>query len=214
MTAPIRTANDPLDGLAPDSGLQRNDVTAPREPTREEALAAVKTLLEWIGVDPMAEGTRDTPRRVVDSLRDMTRGLREDPAAVLSQDFEVGGYDELITLREVTYESICEHHLLPFTGTATIAYIPQNRVVGISKLARLLDVFARRPQMQERMTVEIAEAIEEHLQPLGVGVIVRGVHMCMCMRGVRKPGAELVTSCVRGLLRDNASLRAEFMALK
>jgi len=159
------------------------------------------------------EGMIDTPARVVKAWRDMTRGYGEDPASILSRTFDADGYDQIVCLRGVAFQSLCEHHLLPFTGTVDLAYLPGARVVGLSKLARLVDCFARRFQIQERMTKQIADAVEQHLSARGVLVVVRGTHSCMTCRGVLKPGAEMVTSDVRGLLREVPAARGEALAL-
>lgn len=180
---------------------------------RADALAAVATLLQWVGNDPADPGTVDTPRRVVDALREMTAGRTIDPREVLTTQFAGEGYDQMVVLRGIEFQSMCEHHMLPFTGSATVAYIPGEKVVGISKLARLVDLFARRLQIQERMTVQIAQALEDNLSPVGVGVVLRAAHSCMGCRGVRKPDAELVTSCLLGAMRDKPEARAELMRL-
>ncbi|MBC7640001.1 MAG: GTP cyclohydrolase I FolE [Rhodoferax sp.] len=177
------------------------------------AEAAVRELLLAIGEDPEREGLRDTPARVARSYAEIFAGLHQSPADVLSTTFEMG-HDELVMVRDIEVFSTCEHHLVPFHGVAHVGYIPANdgRVTGLSKLVRLVDVFARRPQVQERMTTQIAEALVEQLAPRGVIVVVECEHLCMAMRGVRRPGARTVTSAVRGQLRDPAT-RAEAMAL-
>lgn len=175
---------------------------------------AVTRLLEHIGEDPTRPGLADTPDRVLRAFTELTAGYRDDPAAILTRVFP-DDYDELVILRGVTFTSLCEHHLLAFTGTASVGYIPTpgQGVVGLSKLARLVDCFARRLQVQERLTMQVADAIEAHLHPVGVGVVVRAEHSCMGCRGVRKPGAEMVTSALRGALRAKPEARAEFLAL-
>jgi len=180
--------------------------------SRDDALSAVTTLLKWIGLDPSDPAVVETPRRVVDAMREMTSGMYQDPAKILSTSFDGAGYDAMVVLRGVEFVSMCEHHLLPFTGKADVAYIPRGRVVGISKLARLVECYARRPQLQERMTVEIANALQEHLKPVGVGVVLRAEHSCMSCRGVRKR-AEWVTSCLLGAMRDKPEARAELFGL-
>ena len=177
------------------------------------AEAAVRELLLAIGEDPEREGLRDTPARVARSYAEIFAGLHQSPADVLSTTFEMG-HDELVMVRDIEVFSTCEHHLVPFHGVAHVGYIPANdgRVTGLSKLVRLVDVVARRPQVQERMTPQIAEALVEQLAPRGVIVVVECEHLCMAMRGVRRPGARTVTSAVRGQLRDPAT-RAEAMAL-
>ncbi len=177
------------------------------------AEAAVRELLLAVGEDPDREGLRDTPQRVARSYAEIFAGLTQTPAEVLTTSFALE-HDELVLVRDLAVYSTCEHHLVPFHGVAHVGYIPgaHGRVTGLSKLARLVDVFARRPQLQERMTTQIAEALVEHLQPRGVLVVVDCEHLCMAMRGVRRPGARTVTSAVRGQLRDPAT-RAEAMSL-
>lgn len=178
------------------------------------AEAAVRVLLADIGEDIERDGLLDTPARFVRALHEMTSGYETDVAALLSTTF-TDDYDEMVVVRGVDFHSLCEHHLLGFTGTATVGYIPQPGlgVVGLSKLARLVDAFARRLQVQERMTQQIAQAIDEHLRPVGVGVVLRARHSCMGCRGVRKPGAEMVTSTLLGAMRDEPQTRAEFLSL-
>ncbi len=176
------------------------------------ATQAVVQLLQWIGERPEREGLLDTPQRVARALREMTRGYHDDPKQILSTTFEVA-YDQMVVLREVRFQSLCEHHMLPFMGTASVGYLPRDRVVGLSKLARLVRCYAHRLQVQERMTTEIAEAIAKHLECLGVGVVVRARHSCMGHRGIRQPDAEMVTSAMLGVFRDNSGTRAEFLEL-
>lgn len=176
------------------------------------ALAGVRSILELVGENTEREGLRDTPDRVCRAWLEMTAGMREDPAEVLATTF-AEQCDELVIVRGVDFVSLCEHHVLPFIGTATVGYLPGDRVVGLSKLARLVDVFARRLQVQERMTREIADALLEHLEPQGVGVVVEARHSCMGCRGVRKPGAVMVTSALHGKTREDPRQRAEFLAL-
>ena len=177
------------------------------------AEAAVRELLFAIGEDPDREGLRETPARVARSYEEMFAGLGHDPVEVLSKTFDVG-HDELVLVKDIELWSMCEHHLVPFTGVAHVGYIPEEggRVTGLSKLARLVDVFARRPQVQERLTTQIADALTEVLSPRGVIVVIEAEHLCMTMRGVRKAGAKTITSAVRGQLRDPAT-RAEAMGL-
>jgi GTP cyclohydrolase I len=177
----------------------------------DDAEDAVVSLIRNIGEDPARDGLRETPRRVVQALREMTAGYWEDPAEILSKTFDETS-DELIVLRGIEFYSICEHHLLPFCGSACVGYLP-GEVVGISKLARLVHCYARRLQIQERLTRQIAAAIEEHLHARGTGVIVRAHHLCMGCRGVKLPGTELVTSAMLGTLRNEAVTRAEFLRL-
>jgi GTP cyclohydrolase I len=180
---------------------------------QERAAAAVRELLLAIGEDPDRDGLRGTPERVARSFTEIYAGLGTSPADVLTTTFEIG-HDELVMVRDIDMYSMCEHHLLPFHGVAHVGYIPNpdGRVTGLSKLARLVDVFARRPQIQERMTSDIADALVEHLSPRGVIVVIEAEHLCMAMRGVRRPGTLTITSAVRGQLRDPAT-RAEAMSL-
>ena len=182
-------------------------------PSREEAEDAVRTLLRWAGEDPAREGLLDTPKRVVKAYGDWFSGYATDPSEYLRRTFEeVEGYDELIVLRDIAFESHCEHHMAPIIGRAHIGYLPQNWVVGISKLARVVDVYARRFQVQEKMTAQIAGAILEVLKPRGVGVVVHAQHECMTTRGVHKRGVSMVTSTMLGSFRDDARTRAEFLS--
>jgi len=183
-------------------------------PSREEAEAAVRTLLRWIGEDPDRPGLRATPGRVASAYEEWFGGYGQDPAEVLRTTFdETGGYDEVVLLRDVAFVSHCEHHLAPIVGRAHVAYLPDRRVVGISKLARVVDVFARRLQVQERMTAEIADAVQEVLEPRGVAVVVEATHHCMTTRGVDKPGSLMVTSRLTGMFRDDPSVKREVLAL-
>jgi GTP cyclohydrolase I len=185
-----------------------------RRPSAEEAEAAVRTLIRWAGDDPDREGLHDTPGRVTRSYRELFAGYDVDPRAYLERTFEeVGGYDELVVLRDIRFVSFCEHHMLPVVGTAHVGYLPRNRVVGISKLARVVRGFARRLQIQEKMTAEIAEAIQEVLNPEGVGVVIEAEHSCMTLRGVNAPGARLTTSRLVGVIRDDPRTREEFLRL-
>ncbi len=173
----------------------------------------VRHILLELGEDPQREGLRKTPQRVARALRDLTAGYHEDPQAIIrSALFEVDN-DEIVLVRDIDFASLCEHHMLPFLGKAHVAYLPNGRVVGLSKLARIVDVFARRLQVQERMTTQIAAALQEALQPAGVAVVIEATHMCMVMRGVRKPNAVTVTSAMQGAFRDDAAARAEVMKL-
>lgn len=182
----------------------------------EGAVSAADSIAEALRLTvggELPEGMRDTPERIARAWRDMTRGYGEDPVNLLSRSFDADGYDEIVCLRGVAYQSLCEHHLLPFTGTVDLAYLPGQRVVGLSKLARLIDCYARRFQIQERMTRQIADAMERHLGSRGVAVIVHGTHSCMTARGVLKPGAVMVTSEMRGAFRDKPEARAEVLRL-
>ena len=176
--------------------------------------AAVRELLYAVGEDPERDGLRETPARVARAYAEMFSGLGRDPAEVLTTVFDAD-HDEMVIVRGIELFSICEHHLVPFHGEAHVGYIPNDKgqITGLSKLARVVDVFARRPQVQERLTSQIADAIERHLEPRGVIVVVEAEHLCMSMRGVRKPGSKTVTSAVRGLFRDHVSTRAEAMSL-
>ena len=181
--------------------------------TRAEAEAAVVTLLKWAGDDPSREGLRDTPKRVVKAYADWFSGYASDPAEYLLRTFEeVEGYDEMVVLRDIAFESFCEHHMAPIIGRAHVGYLPNDRVVGISKLARVVDGYARRFQVQEKLTAQIAACINDTLQPRGVGVVVDAVHQCMTTRGVHKLGVSMVTSKMTGAFRADASTRAEFLS--
>ncbi|MDU2071156.1 MAG: GTP cyclohydrolase I FolE [Cutibacterium avidum] len=177
------------------------------------ARAAVREFLLAIGEDPDREGLRETPERVARAAAEIFQGLAQDPAEILSKTFDIS-HDELVLVRDIEVQSCCEHHLLPFTGVAHVGYIPakDGRVTGLSKIARLVDVYSRRPQVQERLTTQVADAMVEYLHARGVIVVIECEHMCMTMRGVRKPGSRTVTSAVRGILRDSAT-RAEAMGL-
>jgi len=181
-------------------------------PTAAEAEEAVRTLLRWAGDDPGREGLLDTPGRVVRAYRQWFRGYEEDPVAMLQRTFEeVEGYDEMVVLRDIRFESYCEHHLAPIIGKAHVGYIPTDRVVGISKLARLVDAYAKRMQVQEKLTAQIANTLMEVLQPRGVAVVMEGEHHCMSTRGVHKPGVSMVTSTMLGSFREDHRTRKEFM---
>lgn len=183
-------------------------------PTRQEALAAVETLIRYAGDNPAREGLLGTPDRVVRSYDEHFQGYSVDPDALLQRTFEeVEGYDEMVLLRNIRFESHCEHHMLPIIGHVHVGYLPRKRVVGISKLARVVDAYARRLQIQEKMTAQIAATIANILDPKGVGVVVSATHQCMTTRGVRKTGVTMVTSRMLGLMRSNAATRREFLAL-
>ena len=185
-----------------------------RTVTQSEAEAAVRTLIEWAGDDPDREGLQDTPARVARSYRELFAGYETEPRAYMERTFEeVGGYDELVVLRDIPVISFCEHHMLPVIGHAHVGYLPTNRVVGISKLARVVHGFARRLQIQEKLTAEIAAAIQDVLQPKGVGVVIEAQHSCMTLRGVNTPGSSLTTSHLIGVIRDDARTRQEFLRL-
>jgi GTP cyclohydrolase IA len=174
-------------------------------------MRAVREILEAVGEDPTREGLVDTPRRVAEMYEELFSGLDSDPTKHLSVGFEEH-HKEMIVLRDIPFSSTCEHHLLPFVGTAHVGYIPAGRIVGLSKLARVVEGFSRRPQLQERLTSQIADAIDDTLKPRGVGVIIEAQHFCMIVRGVKKPGSTMVTSAMRGLFRNNPPTRAEFLS--
>ena len=180
----------------------------------DEVAEAVRTLIRYAGDDPAREGLLDTPVRVARAWQEYTRGYREDPSLHLTRTFdEVGGYDEIVLLRDIPFQSHCEHHLAPIIGKAAIAYLPGSRVVGISKLARVLQGFARRLQVQERLTAQVADCIATHLQPLGVAVVIEASHACMSARGVNTPGVIMTTSRMMGCFRDDERSRKEVLAL-
>ena len=186
----------------------------PRKPGRKQAEEAVRTLLLWAGEDPRREGLVDTPKRVVSAYEDWFGGYREDPVRFLKRTFEeVEGYDEMIVLRDIEFESHCEHHMAPIIGCAHVGYLPNNKVVGISKLARVVEAFARRFQVQEKMTAQIANCIWDVLNPKGVGVVIEATHQCMTTRGIHKSDVTMVTSQMLGLFRKDARTRAEFLGM-
>jgi len=186
----------------------------PRRPDRTEAEEAVRTLLLWAGEDPAREGLIDTPKRVVRAYEDWFSGYKEDPVRFMKRTFEeVDGYDEMIVLRNIGFESHCEHHMAPIIGHAHVGYLPNNKVVGISKLARVVEVFARRFQVQEKMTAQIANCIWDVLSPKGVGVVIEATHQCMTTRGIHKTDVSMVTSQMLGLFRKDARTRAEFLGM-
>jgi GTP cyclohydrolase IA len=185
-----------------------------KRPSRAEAEEAVRTLIAWAGDDPAREGLKDTPRRVTEAFEEYFSGYRIDPADVLSKTFaETGGYDDLVMLRDIRVDSHCEHHLAPFLGVAHVAYLPSGRILGLSKIARVVELFARRLQTQEALTAQIAEAIEKALQPRGVAVLIEAEHQCMSMRGVRQPGVKTITTRFTGALESDASYRDRFLQL-
>lgn len=186
----------------------------PRRPSRKKAEQAVETLLLWAGEDPRREGLIDTPKRVAVAYEDWFSGYKDDPVSALQRTFEeVDGYDEMIVLRDISFESHCEHHMAPIIGVAHVGYLPSNKVVGISKLARVVETFARRFQVQEKMTAQIANCIKEVLKPKGVGVVIDAVHQCMTTRGIHKVGVSMVTSQMLGSFRRDARTRAEFLRM-
>lgn len=186
----------------------------PKRPSRAEAESAIRTLLRWAGDDPDREGLLDTPSRVARAYEEFFAGYAKDPVEILSTTFsEVEGYDEMVVLTDIRFESHCEHHMAPIIGKAHVAYLPDHRVVGISKLARLVDIFAKRLQIQEKMTVQIADTLQQVLLPKGVAVVIEASHGCMTTRGIHKPGTSLVTSRMLGAFRDDPSTRREFMSI-
>jgi GTP cyclohydrolase I len=191
------------------------DDSAPiARPSRKEAEAAVRTLLLWAGDDPDREGLHNTPARVVKAYEEFFSGYRDDPIDMLKRTFkETDGYDEMVVLRDIQFVSHCEHHVLPIIGKAHVGYLPDARVIGISKLARLVQTFARRLQIQEKMTAQIANTLDEVLQPKGVAVVIEATHQCMTTRGVKKTGVTMVTSRMLGAFRNNAKTRREFLSI-
>jgi GTP cyclohydrolase IA len=184
------------------------------KPSREEAEAAVRTLLRWTGDDPGREGLRDTPSRVVRAYEDWFSGYADDPVSFLQRTFEeVEGYDEMVVLRDIRFESHCEHHVAPIIGRAHVGYLPNRKIVGISKLARVVDAYARRLQVQEKLSAQIANCIQHILEPKGVAVVIEATHECMTTRGVYKPGVTLVTSMMLGAFREDSRTRREFLAM-
>ena len=184
------------------------------KPSREEVEAAFRTIIRWSGDNPDRPGLQETPSRAARAFEEYFSGYNQDPLQILNKTFdETGGYEEMVVLRGVSFESHCEHHIAPIVGRAWVAYVPNGRVVGISKLARVVEAYAKRFQIQERMTSEIAAAVQEALQPLGVGVILKASHHCMSSRGIHKVGSDMVTSCMLGCFRDNATTRQEFRSM-
>jgi len=188
--------------------------TIDARPDRAQVEEAVRVILKWAGDDPARDGLRETPARVTRALEEHFRGYSVNPEAILNKTFEeIEGYDEMITLRGIRFESHCEHHMAPIIGRAWVGYIPKGRVVGISKLARVVDVFAKRLQIQEKMTAQIANVIDEVLEPYGVAVVIKAEHHCMTTRGIHKPGTDLVTSRMLGCFRESAMTRQEFLSI-
>jgi GTP cyclohydrolase IA len=188
--------------------------TPTERPSRQDAEEAVRVLLRWAGEDPTREGLLDTPGRVARAYEEYFGGYDIDPVALLARTFaETDGYDEIVLLRDIRFESCCEHHMAPIIGRAHVAYLPRTRVVGISKLARVVEAYARRLQIQEKMTAQIANTLDEVLQPLGVAVVIEATHQCMTTRGVHRPGTSLVTSRMLGAFRSDPSTRREFLAM-
>jgi len=209
--------------MSPYDNAQRAEAAASKDvdvkivgtrPSREDAEAAVRTLIEWAGDDPDREGLLETPARVVRSYEELFSGYHSDPRSYLERIFEeTEDYHEMVLLKNIRMESHCEHHILPVIGRVSIAYMPNNRVVGVSKLARVVETFAKRLQIQEKMTAQIAHSIQDVLQPKGVAVMVEGEHQCMTMRGVNKPGTSMVTKTLTGCFKEDAELRKEFFDL-
>lgn len=196
--------------------MKRKSSTTPAaaRPTREQAEEAVRTLLRWAGDDPAREGLLGTPDRVVRAYEEWFAGYNDDPVAILERTFEeTEGYDEMVVLRDIRFESYCEHHVAPIIGVAHCAYLPDRRVVGISKIARVIELYAKRLQIQEKMTAQIANAIQDVLRPRGVAVVVDATHQCMTTRGIRKSGVSMVTSRMLGAFRNNESTRREFLSM-
>jgi GTP cyclohydrolase I len=189
-------------------------MTSEKRPTRAEVESAFKTIIRWAGDNPSRDGLKETPSRVARAFEEFFQGYNADPEAILQKTFEeIEGYDEMIVLRGIRFESHCEHHMAPIIGRAWVAYIPQGRVVGISKLARVVDAYAKRLQIQEKMTAQIANTIDQVLQPQGVGVVIKAEHHCMTTRGVHKHGTDMVTSRMLGAFRDNPMTRQEFLSM-
>jgi GTP cyclohydrolase I len=212
------TSSKPTSGDHSTSHLDPSGPSFPRpsfpRPSREEAEAAVSVLIRWAGDDPNREGLGDTPSRVVRSYEEFFAGYDKDPEEILRTTFEeTEGYDEMVVLRDITFVSHCEHHMVPVIGKAYVAYLPDKRVVGISKLVRVVEAYAKRLQIQEKMTAQIANAINDVLKPKGVAVVVEAEHQCMTTRGVEKPGVSMVTSTMLGAFRDDPSTRKEFLAI-
>jgi GTP cyclohydrolase I len=198
------------------NGADDGDLVAPDPeiPVPDDVADAVRTLIRWAGDDPTREGLRDTPARVTRAYEEFFAGYEQDPREILKRTFsEVEGYDEMIVMSDIRFESHCEHHMVPIIGKAHVGYLPDKRVVGISKLARLVEVYARRLQVQEKMTVQIADTLQDILQPRGVAVVIEAAHQCMTTRGVHKPGVGLITSRMVGAFRDDPSTRREFLAV-
>ncbi len=206
--------NRPTDQTKPEKTIQNPITVDDHRPSRMDAEAAVRTLIRWAGDDPEREGLLETPKRVVRAYEEFFSGYGQDPQKILSRTFdEVEGYDEIILLRDIRVESHCEHHLVPIIGKVHLAYLPSTKVVGISKLARLVDVFAKRLQIQEKLTVQIAQTLQNALQPRGVAVVIESDHACMTTRGVHKTGVKMVTSQMLGLFKTDLEKRKEFYTL-
>src|SRR4051812_29184360 len=200
--------------IVPEPSRDPRAAGTPARPTRAEAESAVATLIRWAGDDPDREGLKSTPNRVVRSYEEFFAGYAQDPEEILRTTFEeTEGYDEMVVLKDITFESHCEHHMVPIIGKAYVAYLPNKRVVGISKLVRVVEAYAKRLQIQEKMTAQIANAINDVLKPKGVAVVIDAEHQCMTTRGVEKPGVSMVTSTMLGAFREDPSTRREFLAI-
>jgi GTP cyclohydrolase IA len=205
LTHPVKSLKDQI---------LKTSNTPLEKPSRSEVEAAVRTILRWTGENPDRDGLRETPARVTKAYEEYFKGYDQDPEAILKKTFEeTEGYDEMIMLRAIPFESHCEHHMAPIIGRAWVAYVPTGRVVGISKLARVVDAYAKRLQIQEKMTAQIANTIEQVLKPQGVAVVIKAVHHCMTTRGVHKHGVDMVTSRMLGCFKDNPSTRNEFLSI-
>jgi GTP cyclohydrolase I len=212
--SPVSVAIPLANRVTPLRPAAEAEVAAVATPTRAEAEAAVRVLLQWIGDDPDREGLVDTPERVVRAYEEWFAGYKTDPIEMLSRTFEeTDGYDEIVLLKNVRVESFCEHHIAPILGKAHVAYLPNRRVVGISKLARVIDIYAKRLQIQEKLTAQVANCINDVLQPRGVAVIVEAQHQCMTTRGIHKTGVSMVTSRMLGAFRENSDSRRELMGM-
>jgi GTP cyclohydrolase IA len=205
MSGPVKSLKE---------SLLKNPIALPGKPPRAEVEAAIRTIIRWTGEDPDRDGLHETPARVTKAMEEYFSGYDQDPEALLKKTFEeTEGYDEMITLRGIPFESHCEHHMAPIIGRVWVSYVPTGRVVGISKLARVVDAYAKRLQIQEKMTAQIANSIESVLKPQGVAVVIKATHHCMTTRGVHKHGVDMVTSRMLGCFKDNASTRNEFLAM-
>lgn len=215
VSLPGPSVDESTSETRPNSQARKAASTWPtHKPSREEAEAAVRTLIRWAGDDPNREGLFDTPARVARAYEEFFEGYESDPEDILRRTFEeVEGYDEVVLLRDIRIESHCEHHMVPIIGKVHIAYLPKRRVVGISKLARVAEIYAKRLQIQEKMTAQIANAIDSVLEPKGVAVVIEAAHQCMTTRGIRKPGVTMVTSRMLGAFRKNSDTRREFLHL-
>jgi GTP cyclohydrolase IA len=205
MSSPVKSLKD---------SILKKSIAPGQRPSRTEVEDAVRTIIRWTGEDPDRDGLRETPARVTKSYEEFFQGYDHDPEAILKKTFEeIEGYDEMITLRGIPFESHCEHHMAPIIGRAWVGYVPTGRVVGISKLARVVDAYAKRLQIQEKMTAQIANVIEHVLKPQGVAVVIQATHHCMTTRGVHKHGVDMVTSRMLGCFKDNPATRQEFLSM-